>query len=95
MRKDTSPKRDDSDPDNEYIVGKRVCIYDQPGRALYIPLIASKTQFLFEVWAKSSDGKKTVSKWYWVDPAKGEFYEMNPPTFKYLGLAGLGIPMGG
>lgn len=74
---------DDTDLPNDYIVGKKVYMYDMPGRP-----IGGTPEYVFEVWAKSCNGKKRISKWYFVKPSAGEFYEINapgPPTphFQY------------
>jgi RHS repeat-associated protein len=80
LRIPNSAVRHDPSLNTDYIVGNKVYMYDQPGRKLPVQPIQ---RYVFEVWAKSSDGKTRISKWYYVAPngAPDErFYEVNTPT---------------
>jgi hypothetical protein len=71
----TSKGANDTDLWNDYIVGKSVYMYDQPGRRFF-----GSPTFVFDVWAKSTNGKTTISQWYYVNPSAGQFYLIANPT---------------
>jgi hypothetical protein len=67
---------DDTDPENDYISGNKLYMYDQPGSRL-----GNSPACLFEVWAKSGNlaDPEMITNWYYVDPNKGEFYQIDRP----------------
>jgi len=52
---------DDTDDSGDFIIGNQVFMYDRPAAGLF-----RSNEFLFEVWAKSEDGKISISNWYYV-----------------------------
>jgi uncharacterized protein RhaS with RHS repeats len=66
---------DDTDPQNDYVLGNNVYMYDAPGMAY------GSSSFIFEVWAKSCDGKTSMSKWFYVNSGKGTSYEIAAPGY--------------
>ena len=71
----TGPGADDTDPQNDYVSGNRVYMYDAPGQFFGRPA------FIFQVWAKSCDGKTLISKWYYVNGGNGKMYEIPKPNY--------------
>jgi RHS repeat-associated protein len=65
--------RNDTDPWNDYVSGDNVYMYDGPGGIFGSP------EFVFEIWAKSCDGKKLLSRWYYVNGGNGDAYEIDKP----------------
>ena len=66
---------DDTDPPFDYVVGNNVYMYDAPGT------IWGYSEQIFQVWAKSCDGKTTISKWFYINGGNGKAYEIPPPVF--------------
>ena len=64
--------KDDTDLRSDFASGNKLYMYDMPGS----PIVSAK--YIFEVWARSTSGKKALSKWYYVDTYSGEFYEIAP-----------------
>ena len=65
----------DTDPPHDYISGNNVYMYDAPGRAFGSP------EFVFQVWAKSCNGKTVTSKWFYVNGGDGRAYEIPEPDY--------------
>jgi hypothetical protein len=72
---DRHPLRDDTDHQNEYIIGHKVYMYDAPGGILL------SMKRLFDVWATSEDGTKTIEHWSYVDTST-EYYQIDRPIFR-------------
>jgi hypothetical protein len=67
---------DDTDPPHDYVLGNSVYMYDGPGQAT-----GGDPHFIFRVWAKSCDGKTSISKWFYsYGGGTGKMYEIPVPV---------------